>query len=251
MPAFPDEKRPATFGVAASDATSPEKRFYEQHYQRVSRLYAAETPESRMAQMKTPGDRYFCVADMLPNARELSAVEWGFGDIARSVALSRFFGRYHALDIAADMMTDDRALPFTFSEIDLNRRLPIDDETYDVALAMMVIEHLFDPFHSFREITRITRKGGYVMMNLPLVSSIKNRLRILCGDLPVTSSTDWWLNEQWDGGHLHYFTIPYIRKLGSKCGLELQRFYAVGRGLWLKNIMPNLFCIEGSFVFRR
>jgi ubiquinone/menaquinone biosynthesis C-methylase UbiE len=43
---------------------------------------------------------------------------------------------------------------------DLNEDFPFDDAQFDVVLAMMVVEHLFDPFHSFKEIARICRPGG-------------------------------------------------------------------------------------------
>jgi hypothetical protein len=52
----------------------------------------------------------------------------------------------------------------------------------------MVIEHLFNPFHSFREIARTTMPGGHVFINLPLTSSIKNRALVVAGRLPMTSS---------------------------------------------------------------
>ena len=66
---------------------------------------------------------------------------------------------------------------------------------------MMVIEHLFDPFHAFREIERVLSPTGQGFINLPLVTSLKNRLRLLGGNLPVTSvSFDRWLvDKEWDG----------------------------------------------------
>ena len=38
---------------------------------------------------------------------------------------------------------------------DLNDRFPFEDSEFDSVIAMMVVEHLFDPFHAFGEIARI------------------------------------------------------------------------------------------------
>lgn len=230
--------------------SSPEKRFYDARHRRQASLLAASLDERR-AEIRTPGTRYFCVTDFLKSPWDLAAVEWGFGDIARCAALNEIFGSYHALDISASTIAAGRPLAFSWSDADLNEDLPFPDGRFDVSLAMMVIEHLFDPFHSFSEIARTTRRGGYAFINLPLISSIKNRVKVALGDLPMTSSADWWRVEEWDGGHLHYFTIRYVRRLGEKYGMRLVRFYPVGKHLVLKHAMPSLLCHEGSFVFRR
>jgi hypothetical protein len=50
----------------------------------------------------------------------------------------------------------------------------------------------------------------------------------------MTGSGRWWNNEEWDGGHLHYFTIPYIKRVAAKYGLDLVRLYPVGRAYKIK-----------------
>ena len=52
---------------------------------------------------------------------------------------------------------------------------------------MMVIEHLFDPFHSFKRVHDLLRPDGIAFINLPLVTNIKNRINLLLGKLPETS----------------------------------------------------------------
>lgn len=230
--------------------SSPEKRFYDARNRQQAGQPIATIDERRM-EIRTPGTRYFCVVDFLRSPRDLSAIEWGFGDIARCAALSEIFGSYRALDISASTIVAGRPLPFSWSDADLNEDLPFPNGAFDVSLAMMVIEHLFDPFHSFSEIARTTRRGGYALINLPLISSIKNRVKVALGDLPMTSSADWWRDEEWDGGHLHYFTIHYVQRLGEKYGLRLVRLYPVGKCFALKRVMPSLLCHEASFVFCR
>jgi SAM-dependent methyltransferase len=185
----------------------------------------------------------------------LEAIEWGFGDPARCAALSRFFRKYIAIDICASTLVEKAGLDcrraFSHQDVNLNDDLPFANESFDVSIAMMVIEHLFDPFHSFAEIARTTKPGGFVFVNLPLLSSFKSRFAVLCGKLPATSVSNWWDLKQWDGGHLHYFNISAVRRLAAENSLKFMRFYVVGKFLPLKRIAPSLFCHEGSFVFQK
>jgi SAM-dependent methyltransferase len=238
-----------------SNVYSAEKRFYDQNIiSRESPGAVLPTVEQRWLELHTPGDRYYCVADFLQEGSSMEAIEWGFGDAARCAALSRFFRKYTAIDLCASTLVKKVALherSFSYRDSNLNDDLPFADESFDASIAMMVIEHLFDPFHSFREIARTTKRNGYVFVNLPLVSSIKCRLAVACGGLPVTSVSEWWNFKQWDGGHLHYFNISSVRRLAAESGLRFIRFYVVGKFLPLKRIAPSLFCHEGSFVFQK
>ena len=114
--------------------------------------------------MRIPGDRYFCVADRLCDPAKLTAIEWGFGSVSRALALTELFAEYTAVDISADTIRGDAgidAVRIIFGN--LNHDLEVATGEYDVAIAMMVIEHLFDPFHSFRELARVTKVGGLVL----------------------------------------------------------------------------------------
>jgi len=228
-----------SFGVLES----PEKRFYD-------RRHPEPTSAVPNYDLNRKGSRYFGVLDSIEAPEDLSAVEWGFGDPSCAAALSRVFASYIALDISAERIAAE-GVPFQVMANNLNYDLPFPDETFDVSIAMMVIEHLFNPFHSFREIARTTKRGGHVFINLPMLTSIKNRALLAAGRLPMTSSKNWWQLEEWDGGHLHYFTIPTVRRLGEKYGLQMTRLYPVGRMLWLKELWPAMFCHELSFHFRR
>jgi SAM-dependent methyltransferase len=132
---------------------------------------------------------------------------------------------------------------------DLNNDFPFDDAEFNVVIAMMVVEHLFDPFHSFSQMARICRPGGKVFVNLPNIASIKCRWALLQGRMPITSSPDWFEKREWDGNHLHNFTISDTLKLASLYGLSSAQIHPVGRSLIAKRMMPGLFCHEISYCF--
>lgn len=86
-------------------------------------------------------------------------------------------------------------------------------------------------------------------VNLPLVTSLKNRLRLLAGFVPVTSiSFDKWFDERgWDGNHLHYFSLAAIRRLAKACGLRVLDVRGVGSFHLLKSAWLSLSASEITF----
>jgi len=229
---------------------SSEKKFYIKHYEKIE----LRNEPDFSTEYKNKGHRYYCIYDYLKKPQGYSAIEWGCGPLAKMSYLSSIFGDFCVVDIAASILLknegiNEETIPFNLFDCNLNENLAFHDKSFDVVIAMMVIEHLFDPFHSFREAARICKDDGVIFINLPLVTSVKNRLRLLFGKLPKTSSQNWEVLEEWDGGHLHYFTIDKVRWLGEKYGLRLVKIYPVGRFFGLKKLFKSLLCNEVSFVF--
>lgn len=225
--------------------------FYYQNSLVVKDNIKVEGVESVLKAMQTKGHRYFCIFDQLKHLSELKALELGFGSINTANALASVFKNYEAADIAASSYVLGQNVKFNYLDFDLCQDFPYQDESFDVVIAMMILEHLFDPFHSFKEIARICKPGGYIFVNLPNIASLRCRLELLTGRMPVTSSREWFEKRQWDGGHLHYFDIYHVNKLANLYGLKLTKLYPAGKLYDLKNISPGLFSHEISYMFRR
>ena len=138
-------------------------------------------------------------------------------------------------------------------EGNFNYDISQENNSVDCLVLMMIIEHLFDPFHSFSEIHRLLSKEGLAFINLPLVTSIKNRYRLLLGKLPETSVeyNRWFADKEWDGNHLHYFSINSIKKICKKYNLEIVKIRPVGEMIFLKKLFPSLFANEISFCVKK
>lgn len=102
---------------------------------------------------------------------------------------------------------------------DVNRRLGFCGATFDTILALAVLEHVFDPYHFVEECFRLLKHNGTLVLLVPNVAWLGNRLRLAMGRLPVTSSGE----EGWDGGHLHYFTIGSLKRLLQNKGFKVKR----------------------------
>lgn len=235
--------------------SSAEKDFYQRHYQGELRLAQRGTLPATEAAWFAPGKRYsLLLSELDPNARYGTAVEIGCSSGDCIVFLgSRFsFDKLIGVDIAFPDDAQTQLDGVQFMQANSNERLPLDDGSVDVYVAMMVIEHLFDPFHAFREIKRLLSPQGRAFVNLPLVTSIKNRLRLLSGRLPVTSVPfeRWLVDREWDGNHLHYFSVDSIHRLAALHGLSVTQTAGVGSHHRLKSMAPRLLANELSFVLQ-
>lgn len=233
--------------------SSSEKAFYQRHYEGGLELAPVASPDAVKAANYAPGKRYhLLLSELKAGQRYGTAVEIGCadGDCIRYLASQFQFDQVVGIDIAfADGMAKEVG-GVQFLQANSNERLPLEDSSVDVYIAMMVIEHLFDPFHSFKEIKRVLSPTGQAYVNLPLVTSIKNRFRLLMGKLPVTSVPfeRWLEDKEWDGNHLHYFSVDAIERLAALCGLKVTKVAGVGSNYKLKTMMPRLLANELSFV---
>lgn len=193
---------------------------------------------------------YRSAVDHMRATRPARAAELGFGIRSPIVEMCRHVGAMDVIDIVEAL---GEGLPENCTPIaaNLDEALPLADGEYDCVLAIAVIEHLYDPFHSFAEVARILKPGGVAFIDLPNIAGAKNRLRLLAGRLPVTSSKDWFELREWDGNHLHYFTVDSVRRVADLNGLDLVATHTMGKLQVLKRLRPSLFADEIAYTLKK
>jgi len=134
-------------------------------------------------------------------------------------------------------------------EGNIEKDIPFEDGFFECVICSDVIEHVVDVFAAFKEISRVTKPGGYLVLNTPNFARIKGRIRLLLGLFPSTAMPNEGLDvrvegELLDGGHLHYFTFSMLNKLCRKFGFTDVRTYGFGRFGRLHNVYPPL--LSGS-----
>lgn len=136
----------------------------------------------------------------------------------------------------------DKKIKFMVADID--EGLPFADKSFAVVTCLAVLEHVFDPLFVFKEIVRVAKPGGLIIVEVPNLAWFPRRLTLLLGGRPRTS----WA-PGWDGGHLQYFTETDLKKLFAQNGVEIKKIKCSGILAWLKEIWPNLlgadFVIQG------
>ena len=78
------------------------------------------------------------------------------------------------LDPAARQLLGDR-----FEAADLNGRLPWADHSFDVVSSIEGIEHLENPHAYLRELHRVLRPEGWLVLTTPNIVSLRSRIRFL------------------------------------------------------------------------
>lgn len=64
-----------------------------------------------------------------------------------------------------------------YHDADLNGRLPFDDGWFDAAFSIEGIEHLEDRFSYLRELHRVLKSGGTLILTTPNIVSVRSRVR--------------------------------------------------------------------------
>ena len=240
----------------ADTGISHETEFYRRQYEGgiVSLELGPATKVAKFQESLSPGKRYGLVNEIFEGQVRPDdvIVELGSG---QADCLVLMIDRYKLTNVTAvdvGFAEDMQNGPLRMINRNLNQKWDLDDGSIDYLIALMVFEHLFDPFHCFEEVKRVLKPRGVACVNLPIVSSLKNRIRLLFGQIPVTSSgvDVWFRDANWDGNHLHYFTVPLLKRLADRCGLAMCDYRGVGRFHQIKGRFPNLLAGELSFTLR-
>lgn len=163
-----------------------------------------------------------------------------------------------------------RAIERGYKEVrfvpDLNTcELPYDDEQFDFVVCKDVFEHLLNPKFTLKEIRRVLKKGGLLLLHFPNHFPIYGRLKFL-----VTNDIDTFLyfeNEsRWSFPHIRFYehkdALTVFKEYGFKLVMDLSyhfpSFPLLDRFNFMKPIikilakkMPNQFASGFSFLLKK
>ena len=135
--------------------------------------------------------------------------------------------------------------------IDANGVLPFDDNSFDAASCIEVVEHIENQFHLVRELFRIVKPGGRVIVTTPNILNINSRLGFFHSGFgllfyPLPLGAD---DPVHSGGHIHPVTFYYLAHIFHRCGFRRVNLHfdrtkrsaaALTALLWLPIIAGNL-----------
>ena len=115
----------------------------------------------------------------------------------------------------------------------------IADGSLDVVIMNHVIEHVPDPLGMLKEIHRVLKPNGHLVMETPVYDSLTYRL---LGRRERSLSCS---------GHIYFFTTKSLERSFRLAGFELVRRRRVGRSLTLNRLAYNLGVMTKSDQVKR
>jgi len=165
----------------------------------------------------------------LPSSSRLLDIGCSTGDltvhIANKLGITQIFG----VDIDEEALKQARAKGVTAYLVDVSReKLPFAENFFEVVLMLDVIEHIENPDHAIREAYRVLKRGGFLILTTPNLTSWYNRVLILLGKpiLGIDLSTKWRYTyplgiEQVISGHRRLYTLDSLKGLLSFYGFKM------------------------------
>jgi len=122
-----------------------------------------------------------------------------------------------------------------------NEPLPFDEEFFDLIIFTEVLEHVFAPPNQVLSgIRRILRPEGKLVISVPNIACLDNRIKLLMG-ISVLESANHQLNKDWvhGHGHIHEYTMKEMVGVLENCGFQILRKGFLRRPFWESLTMPG------------
>jgi len=130
-------------------------------------------------------------------------------------------------------------------------RLPYADNEFDVISCWETMEHFnFNPVGFIREVYRVLKPGGRMLVTVPNMAELENRLRLFCGKSICTAIESYPLyynyseTERFLGFHWREYTLPELIHLFTS-----QQFFIASQAHLLT--FQNQPCLSPARKFKR
>ena len=127
----------------------------------------------------------------------------GCGTGANLLMLSKY-GDAEGVDVSEDALAFCRERGLENVKLGAAEELPYDDGTFDLVTALDVVEHLDDDLAGLREMRRVLRPGGRVLLFVPTFMFL------------------WGLQDD-VSNHRRRYRMPELRRVLEQAGFEIER----------------------------
>lgn len=149
----------------------------------------------------------------------------------------------YAINLAKRVLTGAKV-------VDLNKgNLPFKSKSFDIIVASEVIEHLFRPVNTLKDLKRILKDDGEFIVSTPNFLYWANRQQFLFGKFRYTQSG------MFDEGHVHFYTYQTLQEDLSQSGFNIIGYNHVFAGTdfldFIRQKLPSLFAYQFVFLCQK
>lgn len=172
----------------------------------------------------------------------------GEGDLVGR--LTSHFDKLIGSDIADNRLKiarkKNKSNKITFINNDLDKKLPYKDNSFDVITCLSVIEYVFDVYEFMKEVRRVLKPGGILILSTPNIAFLPERIKLLFGFLP-----SWPNATGWQGGRLHSFTCGSLKRLGKETSYNTIKITGSGFLQQIRSFWPSMLCGDCIVVYKK
>lgn len=130
---------------------------------------------------------------------------------------------YTGVDVSATAIKELRDTGLQGIQVNDPALLPFPDSSFDVAICLEVLEHLFDPVGALKEAFRVIRPGGHFVATVPNSAHLRIRLQLLRG-VWNPNGDDLSIDQPWRDPHIRFFTrttLAAVIQRADFCDVEV------------------------------
>jgi len=125
---------------------------------------------------------------------------------------------------------------------DFTRNLPFANFSVDVVIAGEILEHINASRHFISEIRRVLSKGGWLILSVPNIVSLKYRIAFMIGKIPAMAAKADYTYAKVDitnpRGHVRDYSFAEIRRVLFDQDLQVTTERSIGLHLGGRRIIP-------------
>jgi glycosyltransferase involved in cell wall biosynthesis/2-polyprenyl-3-methyl-5-hydroxy-6-metoxy-1,4-benzoquinol methylase len=130
------------------------------------------------------------------------------------------------IDISPSGIANAKRLGMDALVHDFSEPFPFESNTFDKAICIEVLEHLYDPKFCVLQIFRVLKPGGMFIMSVPNNGYHRERLKALFQAEMSTSITDF--ANEWKGAHIRFYSKRSITRMLEVAGFTIEDVHSNG-----------------------
>jgi SAM-dependent methyltransferase len=206
-----------------SDTVTQNKKYYETYWSAGKHTFSGSN------QGYAPNLRRWMSHELrdLPNGSPV--LEVGCGDASFTTELANHFSHVTAIDISSGQIAENAArLPgIVFRQHDVAETFPFPDASFDVIWCSEVLEHLFEPAFALREMHRLLKPNGRLLVTVPYHGRFKNVLIALF---------NWDEHFVPSSPHIRFYTNRSLARIVRTAGFQAIKIKTCGMGRPLRDL---------------